>query len=309
MSLSVVVNTRNSAATLERTLKSVAFADELVVMDMESEDATVEIAQRFTDSVHSHPNVGYVEPARNAALNKATQDWILLIDADEEVPPLLQKLVLQITSEESEYQDLADCFYIPRKNIIFGQWIEKTGWWPDYVLRLFRKGSVEWSDEIHSVPITRGVVKELPVQEKIAIVHHNYQSVTQFIERLNRYTTIQAQERAKVSSENSITRSQLVTNFSNEFWRRFFAEYGTQDRLHGLALSLLQSFSEVAVALKVWELKEFTEPSTSQDTDAQLERAFRQFGRELNYWLADWNAQRSRGIVQLYWRFRRKFQL
>ncbi|HEX7017963.1 MAG TPA: glycosyltransferase family 2 protein [Patescibacteria group bacterium] len=299
MPLSVVINTKNSASTLGLTLKSIKnLADEIVIVDMMSTDNTKELAEAHTDKVFSHPDVGYVEPARNYAIQKASHDWILIVDADEEVPPALQEMITHITSGNAE----ADCYYLPRKNMIFNKWIAHTGWWPDYVLRLFKKGYVNWDNEIHSIPITKGVVVELPAQEELALIHHNYQNVSQYLARLNRYTTIQAAE----AKEEPVFKRSLFATWSNQFLARFFAQEGHKDGQHGLALALLQAFYEVAVELKIWENDNFNQNSTSS---TQAIRDLRQFQRDVNYWIADYQIHRTSGLNNLWWRLRRKFKI
>ncbi len=309
MKLSVVINTKNAEATLEATLKSVKFADEIIIVDMKSDDATVEIAQKYTDKIFAHKDVGYVEPARNFAIKKATGDWILIVDADEEVPQELEAAIKGIVKTAASGQKTADCYYIPRRNLIFNKVIEKTGWWPDYVLRLFRKGFVSWSDEIHSIPITKGVVKELPAIADLAILHHNYQHVDQYLDRLNRYTSIQASEFAgdPDKEQQEIDGAYITKKFYSEFLSRFFAGRGVNDGTHGLALSLLQGLSEASVAIKSWEARGFPESNREQEEATVAELA--QFNRELAYWIANWKVENTSGIEQFVWKIRRKFYI
>lgn len=302
MPLSVVINTKNVAATLERTLQSVEFADEIIIVDMQSRDETLEIAREYTDQILDFTDVGFVEPARNFAISQASHEWILVVDADEEIGPKLRQVITNIVQEKNQ-DSLPDCFYLPRKNIIFGKWIKKTGWWPDHVLRLFRKNYVEWSDEIHSIPITKGEVKELPAQEDLAIIHHNYQSVDQFISRLNRYTSIQAEQRLATTAQQQITADEVLKRFNNEFLRRLFAQHGIDEGVHGTSLSLLQGMSEAVMMMKVWEEQGFPEVATNQ---SKLQQSLRQSIKELNYWLANWQVGHTSGLTQLYWRVRRK---
>ncbi|PIR59054.1 MAG: hypothetical protein COU69_01545 [Candidatus Pacebacteria bacterium CG10_big_fil_rev_8_21_14_0_10_56_10] len=301
-SLSVVVNTKNAATSLEKALQSVKFADEIVVVDMKSDDGTVKIAKRYTDQIFSHRPLDYVEPARNFALSKANGDWILVIDADEEVPASLGKKIRQIITDDQA----ADCYYLPRQNIIFGQWIKHTGWWPDLVLRLFRAGHVEWLDEIHSVPITTGVVKELAAEPENAIVHHNYQSVDQYLDRMNRYSTVQARGELEVVKTKRVPEPiRFWQEFRAEWLRRLFAQRGVEDGAHGLALAMLQSCGEMAVELKKWQQFEFVPTQLSR---SELSAELREFQRDLNYWLADWELRHSAASTAWWWRLRRKFK-
>lgn len=298
MGISVVINTKNAAETLERTLKSVAWADEVIVADMQSVDNTVAIAKKYTKTIISVADYGYVEPARNEALAAAQHEWILLLDADEVITPELQKLIGATTDKASH-----DAYFVARKNIIFGAWVQHTGWWPDYVLRLFKNGTVSWSDEIHAVPVVRGTTGYLPAKESAAIVHYNYGSVSEFVERLDRYTTIQAQEK-RHDTQKIVSEEQAWQVFADEFARRFFAEKGYKDADHGLFLSFLQAFSEVVVAAKTWEHASFPRSkNTTQLTG--LNYCLRVF----RYWRADWYIAHTSGVQQLYWRVRRKLYL
>jgi glycosyltransferase involved in cell wall biosynthesis len=302
--LSVVINTKNAESTLEKTLKSVKFADEIVVVDMHSSDKTVEIAKKYTKNIFTHKDVSYVEPARNYAIKKAKHDWILIVDADEEIPPALRKVIIGVLRADfSKEEEVADCYYIPRKNLIFNTFIRDTGWWPDKILRLFRKNNVTWSDEIHSIPITRGVVRELPAVEEIAIIHHAYRSIDQFINRSNRYTNIQAGELIKERDE-LMTASTVFRKFYSEFLSRYFAQNGVNDGTHGMVLSLLQGFSETLVGAKVWESQGFKSSDREEEEIAIQE--VEQFKKELAYWIANYHVDNNKGLKRLIWRIRRK---
>jgi len=164
--ISVVINTLNEEKNLSRALTSIKnFADEIVVVDMKSDDKTQDIARKSGAKVYEHQRMGYVEPARNYAIGKASKDWILVLDADEEVPPSLEKELKKIAENAD-----ADYYRIPRKNIIFGKWVKHSRWWPDYNIRFFKKGSVSWNEIIHSVPSTTGKGLDLEPKEENALV-------------------------------------------------------------------------------------------------------------------------------------------
>lgn len=287
--LSVVINTKNAATTLERTLESVSFADELIIVDMQSTDGTTSIAQQWADHVISVADVGYVEPARNVGLQAAHGDWILLIDADEVVPPKLKNHILEII-HKPQSSDTPVGYFLPRKNMMFGHWVQQAGWWPDFVLRLFKKGTVTWGDAIHSVPIVAGPTQELLVEPELAVIHWNYTTVHEFIERMNRYTSIQAHElseklRSRLNSAHSTTQdpnTAILKKFKGEFLSRLFDRDGIEGGPIGVGLSLMQSLSEVVVALKYLESEK--KLKTSGDTQAAL-MVLREFEYELGYWL------------------------
>ncbi len=289
MSISAVLNTKNAEQTLEKTLRSLSFVDEIIVADMKSSDNTRKIAFQFGAVVVPVPDSTHVEPARNAAIAAATSDWILVIDADETVPKTLAAQLTELSQSTTEFV----AYEIPRKNILFDAWIQHAGWWPDYILRFFKKGSVTWSDQIHSKPVVRGSIGSLPAEENTALIHENYQTIDQFLQKLTRYTSVEAETRTTKSVYP-------LSAFKNEFFRRYFAEQGNKDGAHGMAVSLLQSFYEVVVSLKQWEHAGFPKTKMADTTAAW------QLQKELVYWLATEKIQNSSGVTALYWRVRRK---
>lgn len=273
--ISVVINTLNEEENIKRAIDSVAtIADEIVLCDMYSTDKTVEIAKKLGAKIFYHKNIGFVEPARNFAVSKAEGDWVLVLDADEEISAKLSEHLKKIV-------ELNNCDFvnIPRKNIIFGKWMHASMWWPDPLIRFFRKGTVIWSDEIHRPPTTKGVEFNLPFEQDLAITHYNYKSISEFLLRMDRYSTIQAEE--IFDKGEKFNWRDLVTKPLNEFLSRFFAHRGFEDGVHGLALALLQSFSFLIVYLKLWELEKFKEEKLAVK---EVEDLAKKSGKEINYW-------------------------
>lgn len=295
--VSVVINTLNEEENLPRALNSVKdWAYEVIVVDMESTDETVKIAKKLGAQVYSHKRMGYVEPARNFAISKTTGDWIFILDADEEVPATLRKKIQQIIKEPD-----ADYYAVPRKNIVFGKWLKHSRWWPDYNLRLFKKGHVEWGDEIHSVPLTSGIGADIESKIDFAIIHHHYITVDQYLERLNRYTSIQAKELKKKGRKPDWRN--FIKKPMAEFLSRYFAGKGYKDGFHGLALASMQSFSELVVEVKLWELYKFAERDINLlEVNAELKEA----QRELSYWANDSLVNETGSLVN---KIKRKFKL
>lgn len=277
-SISVVINTLNEEENIARALESVKdIADEIVVVDMESTDKTVAIAKDYGAEIFHHEKVGYVEPARNFAIDKASKDWVLILDADEEIPQSLAVKLKQIVKSPQ-----ADYYRLPRRNINFKRWIKNSRWWPDYNIRFFKKGSVTWNEIIHSVPMTVGKGLDLPAEEKYAITHYNYSSIAKFIERMNRYTDVQA--RALVQKEYKFVWHDVIRRPLAEFLSRYFAGEGYKDGLHGLALASLQAFSELALYLKLWQADQFKQQAvSSQEFSAEVKRA----NKEINWWIVE----------------------
>lgn len=281
--ISVVINTFNEEKNIERAVNSVKWADEIIVCDMNSQDQTVIIAGKLGAKVFLHEQTNYVEPARNFAISKAKNNWILVLDADEEVSNDL-RLALEKIAEE----DAADFVEIPRKNIIFGKWIRNAQWWPDYHIRLFKRGKVVWKDEIHSKPKTHGQLLTLAEKEDCALIHHNYQNIQQFLDRMSRYTTIQAYELN--SSGYQFEWRDLIIKPLSEFLGRFFANKGFEDGVHGLILCLLQAFSELVLYIKVWEKQGMKDQMIKKDS---LEKIFETTAQQVNYWLKETKISKS----------------
>ena len=282
--VSVVINTLNEEKNIERAIKSAAWADEIIVCDMHSKDKTVEIAKKLGARVIFFKEEGFVEPARNYAVSKASYDWIFILDADEEVQNVLAEKLRKIVTRLRSINYIE----IPRKNIIFGKWMQNSGWWPDYQVRLFKKGKVFWQDKIHSKPKLNGEGIKLDPYENLAIIHHNYQTMEQFIERMNCYTSIEAEQIHKEGYKFSW--KDLFEKPLNEFLSRFFANQGYKDGLHGLSASLLQAFSFLVVYLKLWQLNSF-KPQEVALTEIKEEADKTQAA--LNYWFKDGNSPKN----------------
>ena len=295
--ISVVINTLNEEKNLPRALASVkSFADEIVVVDMKSDDKTVEIAKKAGAKVYKHKRIGYVEPARNYAISKATGEWILILDADEQAPKVLVKELKKIVQKPK-----ADYYRLPRKNIIFGKWIKHSRWWPDYNIRFFRKEFVSWSEIIHSVPITQGKGLDLQAREDFAIIHYHYDSIEQFVERMNRYTGEHAKLRIKDGYK--FKWQDLIRKPTEEFLGRYFSGEGYKDGIHGLVLASLQAFSELVLYLKIWQKKGFEEGKTQIE---EVVEAMKDAETDIHYWQADALLKSGGGIIQ---RIKRRFKL
>ena len=295
--ISVVINTLNEEKNLPKALASVRqLADEIVVFDMKSDDKTQEIAKKAGARVFEYKRTGYVEPARNFALRQAQGKLILILDADEILPEKLAKKLKEIAKAPN-----ADYYRLPRKNIIFGKWIKHSRWWPDYNIRFFKKGFVSWSEIIHSVPITTGRGLDLDADEKNAIIHYHYFSISQFVERLNIYTTDHA--KLKIRDGYEFVWSDLIKKPMDEFLSRYFQGEGYKDGLHGLALAGLQAFSEFVMYLKVWEKQKFGETEISVEKIVDI---MKESEGDLHFWQGDMLLKEVGGLKH---RIKRKLKI
>lgn len=271
------------------------FTDEIVVVDMSGGTEISSIAKKFKAKVYKHELINYVEPVRNFGISKAKGEWILILDPDEEISKTLVKR-LESVVKDSE----ADYVRVPRENIVFGKALRHSRWWPDFNIRFFKKGKVSWDEVIHSVPMTVGDGIDLEAKNDLAIVHHHYESLEQFIERMNRYTTVQAKLKSK---DYKFRWQDLISKPTGEFLSRFFAGGGYRDGVHGLALSLLQAFSELVLYLKIWGLSGFKEESIGvKEVIGEIGQA----KKEVTYWENDTLLKESGGILPLV---RRKFRI
>lgn len=258
--ISVVINCRNEAESLDKCLKSVKkIASEIIVVDMHSTDASVKVANKYHAKVFSYRWLKVVEPARNFALSKATGTWILLLDPDEYLTKELRQELVKITHRPD-----VDFVKIPRKNIIFNKWLKHSHAWPDYLIRFFRRGAVTWNRQIHSQPQTTGNGLTLLDSDLLAIRHNNYPNLTSFVLRANRYASVRAEE--LITENYKLKTSDFMLRPVQEFNSRFFASQGYKDGLHGLLFSLLQAFSILMIYLKIWEKQGFPDKSLPKES-------------------------------------------
>ncbi len=247
--ISCVIVSLNEAQKLESCLETIAdFADEIVVLDLESTDNSKDVAKKYNAKLLTHKAVEYVEKVRNFAISKTSGDWVLILDPDESLSEKLKIRLKELTT-----QDKYVAINIPRKNIFFGKWIAHTNWWPDRQIRFFRKEKVEWREVIHSYPKVSGEVLNLPANESLSIIHLGYSSIRDFLDRQNRYSTIDAQNRYQKGERFSFLN--LIWRAKREFLVRYIKHQGFLDGFYGFALVILMMVYQVSVCIKIWELE------------------------------------------------------
>jgi len=247
--ISAVINTLNEESNIESCLESVSWCDEIIVVDMYSEDSTDALVRKYTDKIYKHEKVVGFDIARKFAVDKATGDWILLIDADELVPVQLKELLLNVVATDS-----ADVVFIPRKNYIMGDWIRNTGFWPDYQPRFFRSGAIEFTGQVHNFMHIAGGSRtiHLPDDATRAVEHFCYRDAAHFITKLNGYTTIEARQMFDNGKRFSLFRL-LAAGFRG-FQVRYISQKGFRDGYRGFFLSLMMGWYRTLVYIKLWEL-------------------------------------------------------
>jgi glycosyltransferase involved in cell wall biosynthesis len=291
MKLSIVISAFNEENKIEACLKSAGFADEIVVVDNSSTDKTAEIARKYTKHVYTQKNdPSAIDIQKNFAIEKATGDWILIVDADELVTTELAEEITKVIKSPSIASNATGAplraetvngFWIPRKNIIFGKWIEHTGWYPDLQLRLFRKGKGKFEKaHVHEPLVVEGETTHL----KEHLLHRNYESVSQFLSKsLLIYAPNEADD---LLSKGYIFNYRDIIKFPlKEFLSRYFAREGYKDGFHGLVLSLLMAFYHFVIFLYLWEKKDFAELS-QEDVKEELKDEYDKSKKDLMYWIA-----------------------
>jgi glycosyltransferase involved in cell wall biosynthesis len=252
--ISVIINTFNEERNIRNCLETVKWADEIIVVDMYSDDKTVEIAKEYTDKIYFFERMGYVEPARKYALEKAKNEWVLLVDADEITPLKLKNKLVEIMEK-----DLADVVYIPFNTYFFGRLMKGTGWGPlqDVHPRFFKKSFVSFSSAVHSFFNISDKARVFYITDpEYGFIHFNYIDVEHFLEKLNRYTTIEAK-----NMYDGIKPVPTLPNFLikliKEFFGRFIKKKGYADGIYGFSLSILMVAYHVSGFLKYKIMKEY----------------------------------------------------
>jgi len=243
MPIAAIVLTLNEEENIEACLASLEWADRRVVFDSFSTDATVERARRAGAEVIQHPFENYAQQ-RNAALERVDAEWILFVDADERVPPALAEEIRAVTAEERE--EVA--WWIPRHNYIFGRLTLGAGWYPDYQLRLVRRGYAHWERPVHEVAVVDGPAGYL----QTPLIHYNYRDLADFIARQRRYIDVDAHA---LLEEGIRPRPYTpYTQAVRHFWWRFVTLRGMRDGLHGLRLCLLMAYFEAVKYRRLTEM-------------------------------------------------------
>ena len=280
MSLSVVITSHNNASLIEDCLKSVHdIADEIIVVDNESTDNTVKMLKTHTKKTYSHQNTpSALNQAKNYGFTKAKSDWILSLDPDERLSPELAKEISSIINYQLSIINYS-AYQFPRKNIIFGKWIEHGLWYPDQQIRLFKNGQGKFAEKHnHEKLQVQGEVRELSGH----LIHYNYTSVTQYVDKINHmYSGNEATE--FIRSGKKALWYDAIRMPASDFLTNFFAREAYKDGLHGLVLSIMQAFYTFVVFAKIWERQGFTEYNHQKFLSESLHE-INQKQQESRYW-------------------------
>lgn len=244
-SISAIVIAKNEAAMLANCLDTLAWCDEVLVIDHQSSDATVEIAERFGARVVTQ--AGTFADLRNEGLKRSKTDWLLYVDADERVTPALAAEIKQTIAQATSV-----AYAIGRHNILYGQVVQHGGWERDQVVRLFQRSTLrEWQGEVHEHADVQGVTGTLTE----ALVHLTHRSVVDGLLKSAEWTPIEA----KLLFESGlppVTAVTLLRKMIMEVVRRLVLKQGYRDGLVGWIEALTQGLNRVLVYMQVWELQQ-----------------------------------------------------
>jgi len=253
--ISVLIHTFNEERNIRNCLETVKWADEIIIVDMYSDDKTVEIAMEYTDKVYFFERVGYADPARQYALEKAKNEWVLVVDADEIVPLKLKNKLLEIIKN-----DIADVIYIPRNNYFFGKVLKGTGSGAlqDRQPRFFKKSFVSFTPAIHRFfQIKKDARIYFIKNPEEGFVHFSYIDVEHFLEKFNKYTTIEAENMYDgIKPVPSLIKFFLI-KLVREFLYRFVKRKGYRDGIYGFSLSILMVTYHIVSYLKFLLMREY----------------------------------------------------
>ena len=242
--LSVAVITLNEAPRLRRCLESTAWADELVVVDAESHDKTVQVAREFTDRVIVRPWAGFAAQ-KNFALEQCAGEWILSLDADEEAAPELRAEIMTTIAGAPVH----DGYALRRRNVFLDRWVRHGGLYPDWQVRLFRRGRGRFEERaVHESVSVKGSLGRLAGH----LVHRSYEGVSDFVERANRYSSLAAEQ--MIREGRRVRAGELIGKPLSRFLSMYLLRRGFLDGRRGLLLAALYAYYVFMRSAKVWEV-------------------------------------------------------
>ncbi len=251
--ISIIIVAKDNPPYLSKTINSVKeIADELIIVDIGIGEKTKNLIKEYKiiRLIKIEEEIEYVEIIREKIKAYSRNKYIFFLDPDEVVPEELIKVI-------KEKVDLYDYFAIPRKNIIFKKWIKNARWWPDYQIRLFKKDKVIWPNKIHQQPKTQGKGYTVKNDEKLAIIHYNYENLDDYLQKMIRYAKVEAEEMKKNKEDWSLNKA--IEKALSEFISRFFTFDGYKEGMRGFVLSFLQMFYYFLVYFYFWEEKKYDE--------------------------------------------------
>lgn len=242
LELSVVIITKDEEQNIAGALESVQWADDIVVVDSGSRDATVEIAKRYTDRVTTRTWAGY-GTQKNYATGLAAHDWVLSLDADERVSSELAAEIQALMLSAPPMQG----YGIPRTTWYMGRWIRSTTWYPDWQVRLYDRRVARWNTRyVHESVTVDGRVGKL----RSEIHHHSYRDLSHHLSTIDRYTTLAVEQH--LSENQGATALDLIFKAPITFIQNYLLKMGIRDGMPGLIVSIMNSYYVWLKFAKLW---------------------------------------------------------
>lgn len=266
--LSVVIIAKNEEEKLPDCLKSVNWADEIILVDSGSTDDTIKIAKEFGSRIVNEKTGSYSK-WRNKGMKRAKSDWVLYVDADERVTPQLRKEIQSTINNKHAQQSpgedgstIHSAYAIPRKNFILGKELKHGGWWPDYVKRLFRKDKFgSWAGELHEEPDFKGELGHL----ENPLVHLKHDNLEEMVEKTNKWSEIEAKLMFE-ADHPPMNILRFLSAMFREFWLRMIRHTAFLDGTKGIIYALYQVYSRFISYAKLWEMQLGKSNSSSESS-------------------------------------------
>ena len=242
--LSVIIITKNEEHDIRECLESVAWADEVIVLDSGSTDNTLKIAKEYTDKVYSSVDWQGFGVQKNRVLTYASSDWILSLDADERVSEVLRQEIQKAVQSEG-----TTIFKMPRLSSYCGKFIRHSGWWPDYVIRLFKRGEASFSNDlVHERLVFKGNATKLTAP----LLHITYKDLDEVISKINHYSSLGAENSHQKAKRGSLRSA--ITHGLWAFIRTYIFRAGFLDGAEGFMLAISNAETTYYRYLKLFYL-------------------------------------------------------
>src|SRR4030043_592272 len=245
--ISAIVIAKNEEDKIGECLVSLLFCDEIILVDSGSTDSTIKIAQSHNAKVIKYTN-GSFSQWRNEGLKNVKNEWVLYLDADERVTPLLKNEIIQLIKNSNEK---FSAYAIPRRNIILGKEMKQGGWWPDYVKRLYIKNSLKkWTGDLHEEPVFEGNLGHL----KNPMVHIKHNDLSEMVDKTNKWSEVEARLLYE-SNHPDMSWWRFFRVMASELWLRLIKLKGFLDGAEGIIYAIYQSWSKFLTYAKLWEMQ------------------------------------------------------
>jgi (heptosyl)LPS beta-1,4-glucosyltransferase len=244
--ISCAIVVLNEERNIRECLNTAKWMDEIIVVDASSRDKTVELCREYTQRIYQRPWNGFGEQ-KNFAIDQATCDWVFILDADERIGVELRREIETVLASPDSDGPVAH--YLPRRNYFYGKWIRWAGCYPDYQLRLFRRGVGRLNDaEPHNQFVFSGKSAYL----RAPLDHYTERTIDDHFRKFNNFTTLAAVERGK--TKRSVRWIDLTFRPVFTFWKYYIRRQGFREGMHGFLLSVFASMYTFVKYAKLWDL-------------------------------------------------------